>query len=63
MNSFHIPLASDAMALTLAGIPSEAATGVIKNRAEVIGFNPDDFSGHSLRAGLATSAAQAGVAS
>ena len=36
---------------------------VIKERAKAIGFDPDKFSGHSLRSGLATSAAQAGVSS
>lgn len=40
----------------------EAINGVIKQRAKAIGFNPDAYSGHSLRSGLATSAAQAGVA-
>ncbi|MEZ5758262.1 MAG: site-specific integrase [Emcibacteraceae bacterium] len=34
---------------------------IIKRRAKAAGFNPRAFSGHSLRAGLATSAAQAGV--
>ncbi len=35
----------------------------IQDRVEAIGFNSDEFSGHSLRAGFATSAATAGVSS
>ncbi|MGH7732529.1 MAG: site-specific integrase, partial [Gemmatimonadales bacterium] len=34
---------------------------IVKGRAEEAGLDPEDFSGHSLRAGLATSAAAAGV--
>lgn len=33
----------------------------MKERAETAGFDPDAYSGHSLRAGLATSAASAGT--
>ena len=33
---------------------------IIKQAAESVGLNPDDYSGHSLRSGLATSAAAAG---
>jgi len=43
-------------------LSAEAVNGVIKDCVEIIGMNRADFSGHSLRAGLATSAAQAGVA-
>jgi integrase len=39
----------------------EAVSIIVKDRAEVAGFDPAAFSGHSLRAGLATSAAMAGV--
>jgi integrase len=36
---------------------------VVRERVEAAGIDPKDYSGHSLRAGLATSAAQAGVSS
>jgi len=38
-----------------------AVSAIIKKRVEAAGFDPDTFSGHSLRAGLATSAAMAGA--
>ncbi len=41
----------------------EAVSLVIKERVAAVGLDPDDYSGHSLRAGLATSAAAAGVSS
>lgn len=34
---------------------------ILKRRAELVGLEPTDITGHSLRAGLATSAAAAGV--
>ncbi len=34
---------------------------VVKRYAEAAGLDPSDYAGHSLRAGLATSAAAAGV--
>lgn len=34
---------------------------IIKQRVKAIGLDPENYSGHSLRAGLATSAAMAGV--
>jgi integrase len=34
---------------------------IVKRTAEAAGLNPDEYAGHSLRAGLATSAAMAGV--
>jgi len=34
---------------------------IVKRTAEAAGLNPADYGGHSLRAGLATSAAMAGV--
>lgn len=43
-------------------LSAEAVNGVIKACLKAIGFDPDEYSGHSLRAGLATSAAKAGVA-
>lgn len=36
---------------------------VVKERALVVGLDPDKYAGHSLRAGLVTSAAQLGVSS
>jgi site-specific recombinase XerD len=46
-----------------ARLSGEAVAIVVKDRAEAVGLDPDRYSGHSLRAGLATSAATAGVAS
>jgi integrase len=43
-------------------LTGEAVSLVIKERVAAVDINPAGFSGHSLRAGLATSAAQAGVA-
>ena len=42
-------------------LSTEAVALIVKKRAQAIGLDPSQFSGHSLRAGLATSAAQAGV--
>jgi len=42
-------------------LSTEAVALIIKSHAERIGLDPNKFSGHSLRAGLVTSAAQAGV--
>ncbi len=42
-------------------LSSHGMAYVIKQRAAIAGFDPTMFSGHSLRAGFATSAAQAGV--
>jgi integrase len=39
----------------------EAIALVVRERVAAAGLNPEQYSGHSLRAGLATSAAQAGV--
>jgi len=41
-------------------LSGEAVGLVVKHRVEVLGYNPAQFGGHSLRAGLATSAALAG---
>jgi len=46
-----------------AAITPQAVAMVVKERAEVVGLNPKNYSGHSLRAGLVTSAAQLGVSS
>ncbi len=42
-------------------LTGEAVAGVVKGRVEEIGLDPTNYSGHSLRAGLATSAAMAGL--
>lgn len=42
------------------GISEQTVARVVKDAVEVLGFERDDYSGHSLRAGLATSAADAG---
>lgn len=42
-------------------LSGEAVSIIVKKRAEAAGFDPDLYSGHSLRAGLATSAAMAGA--
>jgi integrase len=39
----------------------QAVARMIKRRAKAVGLSYNDYSGHSLRAGLATAAAQAGV--
>lgn len=44
-----------------ARLSKEAVSRIVKEKAAHIGLNPIHYSGHSLRAGLATSAAQAGV--
>lgn len=42
-------------------LSGEAVSIIVKERAEAAGFDPAAYSGHSLRAGLATSAVIAGV--
>ena len=42
-------------------LSSEAVCLVVRERVAAAGFDPSGYSGHSLRAGFATSAAQAGV--
>jgi len=44
-------------------LSGEAVSLAIKDRVFAIGLEPDEYSGHSLRAGFATSAATAGVSS
>ncbi len=44
-------------------LSGEAVSLILKERAAAAGFDPSNYSGHSLRAGFATSAAQAGVSS
>jgi integrase len=42
-------------------LSGDAVSEVIRERLAAIGIDPEGYSGHSLRAGFATSAAQAGV--
>jgi integrase len=44
-------------------LSGEAVSLVVRERVAAAGIDPSGYSGHSLRAGLATSAAQAGVSS
>jgi len=44
-------------------LSSEAVSLILKERVVSVGLAPEEYSGHSLRAGLATSAASAGVPS
>ena len=44
-------------------LSSQAVSEVVKGRIGLLGHNPLNYSGHSLRAGLATSAAFAGLPS
>lgn len=46
-----------------ARLSTQAVSQVVKSRVGALGLNPQDYSGHSLRAGLATSAALAGLPS
>jgi len=45
------------------GLTPQSVALVIKERASAVGLDPNKYSGHSLRAGLVTSAAQMGVSS
>jgi integrase len=47
--------------LHAARLSGEAVSLIVRERAAAAGLDPTPYSGHSLRAGLATSAAQAGV--
>lgn len=42
-------------------LSTKSVAGIVKSHASRAGLNPDDFSGHSLRAGFLTSAAEAGA--
>ena len=42
-------------------LSGEAISQIVKERVAAAGIDPSGFSGHSLRAGFATSAVQAGV--
>ncbi|MGI4797623.1 MAG: tyrosine-type recombinase/integrase, partial [Janthinobacterium lividum] len=43
------------------GLTPQTVALVVKHYAEAAGFDPDEFAGHSLRAGFLTSAAEAGA--
>lgn len=47
--------------VTPAGLSAQSVALIVKKAAAAAGFDPDEFAGHSLRAGLATAAAIAGV--
>ena len=42
-------------------LSDHAVANIVKTHAQALGLNADQFSGHSLRSGLVTSAAQAGI--
>src|SRR5205085_3658345 len=42
-------------------LSDKAVARIVKRRAAAVGLDPDRYAGHSLRAGLATSAAAAGA--
>ena len=42
-------------------LSGEAVCLIVRERVAAAGYDPSGFSGHSLRAGFATSAVQAGV--
>lgn len=44
-------------------LSAQAVALVVKERAKAVGLDPERYAGHSLRAGLVTSAAQLGVSS
>jgi integrase len=46
-----------------AALTSQAVALIVKERAKAIGLDATQFAGHSLRSGLVTSAAQAGISS
>ena len=46
-----------------AALSTQAVAEIVKQRVAAIGLDPTKYSGHSLRAGLVTSAAQEGVSS
>lgn len=46
-----------------AGLTPQAVALIVKERAKAVGLDPRNYSGHSLRAGLITSAAKLGVSS
>ncbi|MBL4603755.1 MAG: site-specific integrase [Emcibacteraceae bacterium] len=66
MDKFHLTEGPLFKSLCADGLNEARLTGhgvayIIKQRAKLAGFDPTMFSGHSLRAGFATSAAQSGA--
>ena len=55
-----IPVETD-VPVGLIGLSGDAVSEVIRERLAAIGIDTNGYSGHSLRAGFATSAARAGV--
>ena len=49
--------------VSVARLSGDAVSLIVRERIKAAGFDPTGFSGHSLRAGFATSAAIAGVQS
>lgn len=49
------------MSMSDKGLNAQSVARIVKKYAELAGYNPDDFGGHSLRSGLATTLAAAGV--
>lgn len=49
--------------IAVSAISPQAVALVVKERAQAVGLDPAKYAGHSLRAGLVTSAAQLGVSS
>ncbi|MGI4799558.1 MAG: tyrosine-type recombinase/integrase [Janthinobacterium lividum] len=47
--------------VSTAGLTPQTVALVVKHYADAAGLDPDEFSGHSLRAGFLTSAAEAGA--
>jgi integrase len=45
------------------GLSDRSVSNIIKSHVKKLGYDPDKYSGHSLRAGLVTSAAEQGVSS
>lgn len=50
-------------AISDAALTSQTVASVVKERAQAVGLDSNKYAGHSLRSGLVTSAAQAGVSS
>jgi len=44
-----------------AALSAQSVALIVKRHAEVAGLDPQEFAGHSLRAGFLTSAAEAGA--
>lgn len=62
-NEFIFRAISKGGAISDRGLSDRAVSDIIKYYAKKAGLSPEKYSGHSLRAGLATSAAQHGIPS